>query len=461
MARILLLQDGEPRLEKLGELLEGREGVETVTLTDIRAAITSLEGSRFDLFITCLDTGPRWEALLRIASMRAAVICYSDQEDPELAARAIRLGAQLYLDTRRTPPEELLARAVGILAGEETAVTLESKDRVARLEAEARQFRLIFDHMLSGFGYHRILLDDTGRPVDFVFLEVNPAFEAITGLRREMILGRRISETQPGFMETDAEWIEIYGEVAITGKPIHFERYTENLGRWLEVSAYCPEPGHFVAVFDDITERKETEQELRRSLLEKTTLLREIHHRVKNNMQIVSSLLSLQLHREAASAQDAFRRSQERIQSMAMIHEFLYRSPDLARVELCEYFEELGGQLITSHARGIRFEVRGEAVYISGELAFSVGLVVSEALSNALVHGVEAEDGEITVSVTESLGRARVTVADRGPGFDPVLAASGDSLGYTLMREMISQIGGVLSVECNGGTRIILEFSVE
>jgi signal transduction histidine kinase/CheY-like chemotaxis protein len=101
------------------------------------------------------------------------------------------------------------------------------------------------------------MLFEDGRPDDFVYLDVNRAFESLTGLAN--VVGRRASEVIPGIRERDATLLELYGRVALTGKPETFERYVEALGMWFSIAAYCPAPGHFVAIFDVITERKRAE----------------------------------------------------------------------------------------------------------------------------------------------------------------------------------------------------------
>jgi PAS domain S-box-containing protein len=128
-------------------------------------------------------------------------------------------------------------------------------------QSEAR-YRSLFDNMTEGFALHKILTDVQGRPVDYRFLEVNPAFEQLTGLKRTDLLGRCISEVLPG---TEDFWIENYGRVALTGEPTHFENFSAALGRWYEVFAYHPAPLQFAVVFSDITGRKQMEEELRRS----------------------------------------------------------------------------------------------------------------------------------------------------------------------------------------------------
>ncbi len=125
------------------------------------------------------------------------------------------------------------------------------------LGGDQKQFDMFFDKMLDGFAYHKIVVDKAGKPIDYVFLEVNRAFERMTGLKREQIIGKRATEVLPGFEKDPADLIGVYGHVALTGEPVQFEDHVEPLGTWYKVSAYCPEKGYFVALLEDITERKQ------------------------------------------------------------------------------------------------------------------------------------------------------------------------------------------------------------
>jgi PAS domain S-box-containing protein len=120
----------------------------------------------------------------------------------------------------------------------------------------ARQYEMLFQEMLDGFALHEILCDDTGQPVDYRFLSVNPAFERLTGLKAADILSRRVLEVMPN---TEPYWIETYGRVALTGEPISFENYSRVLDRHFHVRAFRPEPGRFACLFSDITDRKRAE----------------------------------------------------------------------------------------------------------------------------------------------------------------------------------------------------------
>jgi len=123
--------------------------------------------------------------------------------------------------------------------------------------------RSIIAHMVEGVAYCRMLFDDEGRPVDYINVDVNPAFVELTGLRDAV--GRRITEAIPGIREANPELFDIYGRVTRTGIPEQFETYVPGLARWYSVRAFRPRPEHFAAVFENITERKLGEQALRAS----------------------------------------------------------------------------------------------------------------------------------------------------------------------------------------------------
>jgi len=137
------------------------------------------------------------------------------------------------------------------------------KDALKRSEEKLRS---LFNNMSEGFAYHRIVLDTHGKPCDYVFLEVNDAFERLTGLKN--VIGKKVSEVLPGIEKDPAGWIEKYGGVALTGKPMHFESYSKALGKWYSISVFSPHKGYFAVTFDDITEKKKAENELLRAKAE-------------------------------------------------------------------------------------------------------------------------------------------------------------------------------------------------
>jgi PAS domain S-box-containing protein len=138
----------------------------------------------------------------------------------------------------------------------------ERKRAAEALRQSEGRYRSLFENMLEGFAYCRMLFEGD-QPQDFVYLEVNSAFEQLTGLKN--VVGRRVTEVVPGIKDSHPELFEVYGRVALTGRPERFESYLKPLKVWLSVYVYGPEKGCFIAVFDNVTERRELETQLRQA----------------------------------------------------------------------------------------------------------------------------------------------------------------------------------------------------
>ena len=219
-----------------------------------------------------------------------------------------------------------------------------------------------------------------------------------------------------------------------------------------------------LALENEIIERKRTEQALRQSL-QKEVLLREIHHRVKNSLQIIISLLRMQsrsIGNESLSV--ALRQSENRIRSMALIHEKLYQSADLARVDFADYVRDLASDLFLSYSvqsRSVILESAIQPISLDLDQAQPCSLVLNELISNALRHAFpDGRAGTLRVSFQETEdGRCSLTVRDNGvglpPGFDHT---STNSLGLRLVSNLVNQLQGTLQISSSGGTSVEVLF---
>ncbi len=221
-----------------------------------------------------------------------------------------------------------------------------------------------------------------------------------------------------------------------------------------------------VGAFLDITERKQTEARVEATLREKEVLLREIHHRVKNNLQIISSLLNLQAgFISDEQARKVYKESQDRVRSMALLHAILYQSRNLAAIDFAQYVRRLTLHLLHSYAaaaRGIRVDIDVHPVQFGMETAIPCGLIINELVSNALQHAFPKDrGGEIRIELhpnpdsTYTLG-----VRDDGVGL-PVSIDFRDpqSLGLQLVSTLSNQLEGQMEMRRSDGTAFQLTFS--
>ena len=230
--------------------------------------------------------------------------------------------------------------------------------------------------------------------------------------------------------------------------------------------AWHDETGRFQGyrgVDKDVTERVEAERAIRASLAEKEILLKEIHHRVKNNLQIISSLLYLQSEQvEDPAALESFRISRNRIASMALVHEEIYRSADLSNIRLDTYIRDLLPKIFGQGSKDAPLDIRCilAPVTVPIEQAVPAGLAVNELLTNAHKHAfVGRENPALSVTLTDARETIVITIADNGPGLpDGFDVEQTGTLGMQLVLNLARQLGGSIEAHNNHGAVFSLRF---
>ncbi len=333
------------------------------------------------------------------------------------------------------------------------------KQTEAALQRSEERYRLLFSQMSDGFALHEIICSEDGKPVDYRFLEVNPAFEQQTSLKASELIGKQVRQLMP---QTEDYWIETYGKVALSQQSFSLENYSQALGRWYQVLAFSPKPGQFATLIKDITERKQSELRLQEMLHEKDILLKEVHHRVKNNLQIVNSLISLYADTvEDPVAVQAFQDCRNNIRAISLVHENIYRSQNLAQIDADDYLPGLLHHLQMALGRQsgeVKLHLDIQPVSLDVDDAIPCGLIVTELFTNAFKHAFppgQRMTGDQSNELWVEFGLSKnhdycLSVRDNGIGLPANFDLhQGHSLGLQLVDMMARQLKGKLEIGCD------------
>jgi PAS domain S-box-containing protein len=363
-------------------------------------------------------------------------------------------------------------------------------------ESETR-YRELFESMHSGFALHEIICDKNGVPCDCRFLEANKAFEALTGLKIKNIIGRTVKEIMPA---TEARWIEAYGRVALTGKPMQIEDFSTALGRHYSVSAYSPGKGQFATVFSDITDQKNAEAIMSRARdaaeaasKAKSRFLANMSHELRTPLNAIIGLAEIlqfeQLNKDQLDYVKTISASGEAM--LALVADLL----DFSRIEL-------GKIEIKNETFSIRETVANAVALLSHqagskgiELTSTVDHTVSETivgdaarlqqvLVNLLTNALKfTEKGFVRLLVRErwtpsGSRRVEFLVEDSGEGmseaimqriFEPFQQGDNSStrqhggvgLGLAICRSLVEMMGGTICAESREGAGSLFTFSIQ
>ena len=218
----------------------------------------------------------------------------------------------------------------------------------------------------------------------------------------------------------------------------------------------------YLVIYQDITERKQQTEELLRSIREKELLLKEIHHRVKNNLQIISSLFRLRTRQSRdEKTEEIFQESQDRIRSMAAVHSMLYKSKNFTEINFGEYIRETARQLFRSYSTNsaaISLSINAEDVMLPIDTAIPCGLIINELVTNVLKYAFPGDRrGEIRIEMNRDKNGVRIVFADNGVGFPAGRDwRNTETLGLQLVNMLVAQLDGSIEMVINGGTRYVI-----
>ena len=378
------------------------------------------------------------------------IIETGSQKKPTVYRLKTKSGGHIWAETEAT----LLYKR-----GEPFAIQGIARDITDQKEAEEalreseKQYRAIFE------SFHDVYYR-TDR--DGIVTLISPSVKNQAGYSPEDVVGHPVTDfyLDPDERESFNQTLKMKGFV----NDYELQLLAKD-GRVIEVSASSKlvfgkngKPVGIEGLLRDITDRKQADREIQASLKEKEVLLLEIHHRVKNNMQIISSLLNLQSSKvKDTEVVGMFQESRDRIRAMALIHEKLYQSKDLAQVNLAQYIESLYLHLYHMYrvdSSAIRLNKHIEDVFLDINIAIPIGLVINELVSNALKHAFpNGSQGEICIELScEMEGKYRLLVKDNGVGLPPgVDIENPDTLGMQLVYDLVAQIGGKIDIDsCDG-----------
>ena len=333
------------------------------------------------------------------------------------------------------------------------------------LRDREEKYRSIFENAVEGI----FQTTPEGR-----YLSVNPALSRMYGYDSPEELMALVTDIQAQQYVVPEDRLRLMKVYAAQGLVEGFEtqmRRKDGSVIWISMSSRSVRgPDGAVLYYEgstlDISERKRAEDQIRASLKEKEALLKEVHHRVKNNLQIVSSLLNLQTHHMSDPAsRETFRTSMDRIKSMALIHDKLYRSETFSSIYFPAYVSDLVRDLIGAYSlgKGINVDLDVDPVLLNIDTAIPLGLIINELVTNALKHAFPpADSGTVAVGLHRTGAGLTLTVSDNGTGLpEDIDFRNSPSLGMQLVMTLVEQIEGAIELDRGQGTGFRITFKTE
>ncbi len=354
----------------------------------------------------------------------------------------------------------LIFLAIGIVV---VILSEEIEQKDIKLQESQEKFRSVADSAVDGI----ITTDNNGKIILF-----NPSLENMFGYGIDEIKGKHVTILMPERYKK--QFINKLEKFKSTGRHEFDRKIFESIGLKKDGTEFpfeisiatwgLTENKFTTSIIRDVTERQRDEKKLQKSLNEKDMLLKEIHHRVKNNLMIISSLLNLQSrYIKDEESKNIFKESQNRARSMALIHEKLYQSTDLKRINFGEYINTLSYDLYDTYVLDktlISLNVDVGDIMLDIDISIPLGLIVNELVTNCLKHAfIVDKSGEINIKFQVLEDKYQLEVKDDGIGFPrDIDYKNTDSLGLRLVTSLTEQIDGTIELNSISGTSFNIIF---
>jgi PAS domain S-box-containing protein len=325
---------------------------------------------------------------------------------------------------------------------------------LASLRQSEAELRSLFEVMSDVI----LLLDAEGR-----YLKIAPTRPDLLYRPPAQLLGKTLHEV---FAAAEADnFLAMIQQVLSTQTMLSTEYCLLIDGRevWFATNLSPIADDRVLLVSHDISARKQAEAKLNQSLREKEVLLQEIHHRVKNNLQIISSLLDLQaLHLSDPTIHPVFQQSRDRIRAMALLHETLYQSQDLSHIDMVDYVASLTNHLLQVHRghRNITLQLDINVINLDIDQAMPCGLIINELVTNALKHGfLTQQSGTIQVKLARLANHLTLIVSNDGSALPAQIdLLTTKTLGFKLVNRLVQQLGGTLGYDYTAPVTFTVQF---
>jgi len=403
-------------------------------------------------------SGLRALELMRERGLDIPFIIISGSIGEEAAVSALRQGAFDYLLKDR--PNRLANSVQHALEAKRQRETRRKAEEMLRASEE--KFRSYIENAPDGV----FVANPKG-----LYTDVNPAACRTTGYSRSELLQMNFADlTDP---EDLSKGKQHFDTLITTGRATGDFQFITKSGeqRWWTVDAVKLDDDRLLAYTKDITERVKAEQQLKNSLAEKEILLREIHHRVKNNLEVILSLADIQARRlQDPQAVDSLHKLQERIRTISLVHDSTYSSPDLAQIQANAYFEKLAANLFLAFGfPGVKMQVEAEDIFLNVDTAIPCGLIVTELVANALMHAfpesfrqeTPAQVNEISVKAFTKPYQIILQVSDNGIGLPSDQDwRNATTMGLRLVNRLVAQIHATIDLQVDHGSHFQINLPI-